>query len=58
MLEAPIPADEETLKEPVPRVVEQVLLKCMCKSPGERYPTMRALSDALRAASMASGVNH
>jgi len=41
------------LKEPVPRVVEQVLLKCMSKKPGERYPSMRVLSDALRAASVA-----
>jgi serine/threonine protein kinase len=41
------------LKEPVPRVVEQVLLKCMCKKPGERYPSMRVLSDALRSASAA-----
>jgi serine/threonine-protein kinase len=40
------------LKEPVPRTVEQVLLKCMSKSPGERYPSMRILSDALRSASL------
>jgi hypothetical protein len=32
--------------------VEQVLLKCMSKSPGERYPSMRILSDALRSASL------
>jgi hypothetical protein len=40
------------LKDPIPRAVEQVLLKCMSKKPGERYPSMRVLSDALRSASV------
>jgi serine/threonine-protein kinase len=44
----------EHLKEPVPGVVEEVLLKCLCKSPGERYPSMRVLSDVLRSAATAA----
>jgi hypothetical protein len=44
----------EHLKEPVPSVVEEVLLKCLCKSRGERYPSMRVLSDVLRSAATAA----
>lgn len=31
----------------VPKDVEDVILRCMAKQPGERYPTVKALSEAL-----------
>ena len=38
------------LKEPVPAEVEQILMRCLSKDRSERFPTMQALSSALRAA--------
>jgi len=41
------------LKESVPPGVEPILLRCLCKDRDGRFPSMRALSATLRAASAA-----
>jgi len=52
MTRPPLPLGAH-LKEPVPPEVEQILMRCLSKDRNERFPSMRALSNALRAAASA-----
>ena len=45
----PLPIRAHT-KDPLPSSVEQIVLTCLRKDRADRYPSMRALSEALRAA--------
>jgi serine/threonine-protein kinase len=38
----------------IPEDLEQVILRCLAKKPGERFPTVKALGDALAACASAS----
>ena len=49
MTRPPTPIGEH-LREGVPAEVERILAKCLKKERGERYPSMGALAEALRAA--------
>ena len=44
----PLPIRAHT-KDPLPSSVEQIVLTCLRKERADRYPSMRALSQALRA---------
>jgi serine/threonine-protein kinase len=49
MTRPPVPLQAH-LKEPTPPEVEQILFRCLSKDRNERFPSMHALSSALRAA--------
>jgi len=50
MTRPPVPL-RARMQEPVPAEVEEILLRCLSKDRGARFPTMHELSSALRAAS-------
>lgn len=52
MTRPPLPLRTQ-LKEATTPMVEQIVHTCLRKDPSERYPSMRALADTLRAASSA-----
>jgi serine/threonine-protein kinase len=52
MTRPPVPLRAH-LKEPLPPEVEGILFRCLCKDRNERFPSMRELSSALRAAASA-----
>jgi serine/threonine-protein kinase len=55
MTKPPLPLRAHLHDEELPAEVEEILLRCLRKKRTERYPSMRELAEALRAAARASG---
>ena len=45
----PIPPRERAPERTIPRLLASICLKCLEKDPADRYPTIRAVIDALQA---------
>ena len=50
------PAPPSSLNTNVPRLLDKVILRMMAKEPGERYPSFRAVFEALEAVEMKLGL--